>query len=236
MFVIDCLIANVITRFTASPDKLDKLIYRLSLIEYAIANHCRKLAGELDSSLIPPDPQHTHHSDNQLAQFLWEQYIEERLHGQMLAALLHEPSSNDGGIGKCKYLQGWVADKQVEGLSNISPFWWLLGGKRAEDFELCDRLAMMSVLENYSRKFYECLFHVLPNCPLRRLADKISVEEIEHSEALHAQLNNLVGRTKAIWLILKWKVKALLVLPDALRLGLVYAQDNEVEIKHDAVI
>lgn len=234
MFVIDCLIANVITRFTASPDKLDKLIYRLSLIEYAIANHCRKLAGELDSSLIPPDPQHTHHSDNQLAQFLWEQYIEERLHGQMLAALLHEPNHKQGGIGQVKH-PDFIAN-QVEGLSNISPFWWLLGGKRAEDFELCDRLAMMSVLEDYSRKFYECLFHVLPNCPLRRLADKISVEEIEHSEALHAQLNNLVGRPKATWLILKWKVKALLVLPDALRLGLAYAQDNEVEVKHDAVI
>ncbi|HLP87694.1 MAG TPA: hypothetical protein VK184_03675, partial [Nostocaceae cyanobacterium] len=65
---------------------------------------------------------------------------------------------------------------------------------------------------------------------------KISVEEIEHSEALFSYLSQMVGGYKARWLILKWKVKALLVLPDALRLGLAYAQNNEKEIKHDAVI
>lgn len=234
MFIIDCLISKVIIEATATPEKVEKLIRKLSLTEYAIANHCRKLAGELDPNLIPPDPNHTHHSDNQLAQYLWEQYIEERLHGQMLAALLHEPHHVDGGIGHVKH-PDFIAN-QVEGISNISPFWWLLGGKRAEDFELCDRLAMMSVLEYYSGKFYECLVHVLPDCPLRRIADRISIDEYEHKDALHAQLNKLVGKSKANWLILKWKIKALFIVPDALRLGLAFAQNSNTEVKHNAVI
>ena len=234
MFVIDCLISELIIKLTATPETTVALIRQLALVEYGIANHCRKLAGEIDPSLIPPDPNHTHQSDNPLAQFLWEQYIEERLHGQMLAALLQEPSPKNQGIGQCRYLQGWVGKYQVEGLSNISPFWWLLNGKSATDLEISDRVAMMSVLESYSYKFYQCLYFTLPECPLFRIADKISADEIEHAEGLHAILIGMVGKTKASWLLMKWHIKVLFILPEVVRLALAFAHNSNAEVKINA--
>lgn len=229
MCVIDYLLVKLITKLTATPEKVEQLVHKISLIEYGIAGYCRRMAGEIDNKFIPPNPQH--HSNNQLAQLLWEQYLEERLHARMLAALI-----NDEELKHCYYPVAYVGNERVDGLSNISPFWWLLGGKRAEDFELCDRLAMMSVLENYSQLFYECLAHTLPDCPFRRLADKISIDEIEHSKRLHTQLIELVGTYKASWLLLKWKIKALLIVPEALRLGLAFAEDSNVEVKANGIL
>ena len=230
MFVIDCLISEIVTKLTATPEKTTALIRRLSLTEYGIAGYCRKFACELDPNLIPFGQSQHPNIDNQLASFLWEQYLEERLHGRMLASLIGNEKL------KHQYLPstGFVGGEEVQGLSKLSPFWWLLSGKRAKDLSLGDRLAMMAVLEYWAMKFYECLSHVLPDCPLGRLAEKISIDEIEHSETLYALLINSVGKIKAKFLIWKWYLKSLFILPEVVRLALAFAHNSNAEVKINA--
>lgn len=217
--MIRSLIYRACLKASKNPTKLIRL---LAKIELGIACHCRKMACELDPNLSPPQPNRDRHSDNELAMFLFNQYIEERLHGQMLAASIDEPSWKQGGIGRVRH-PTHIASK-VEGISTLEPFKLLLSGKRAEDFDLVNRLAMMSVLESYSETIYSCLASIFPDSdsPFQ----KIAFDERSHKHGLSYYLTNSAGIFKSKFLILKWKTKALFVLPKAIKLAIKHLEND----------
>lgn len=66
----------------------------------------------------------------------------------------------------------------------------LFRGKKAADFDWCDRIAFMCALEHISQQFYAKLADIADE-PLKAIALQISQDELEHSDYLKYTLTSM---------------------------------------------
>jgi rubrerythrin len=144
----------------------------LAKLEYGVSLFCSKL------SAIAANEGHEN-----LSTLLTTQAREEKHHGRMLASL----ADGKERVTPLKNAPGSWQDGHFENFDGISKRYvslrLLFGNRRADDYQWCDRLAFMCVLEEQTSAVYEILSEI-GNEQLRAIAQQIKNDEIGHCDCL----------------------------------------------------